>query len=717
MAVALSSSVRSILRIAPVAILLGIGSVCGSAPAMFGELSSPQYPQPYPADIQERWHLEVPHGYQIKLTFNYLEIEASPGCVYDSVSLLSEKKLLGRFCGVSPEDHSHPGVAAILAPGSRLQVVFQADESNHEPHLGFSAFYQAVGELCVTVSEGTMMVSHVKLFVKCSDTGTDRLACFVAAYIDECSSSSEADDAACSQFCLNTLGSYLCTCQHGYTLQPDQRSCILDCGSGEHTELEGFISSPGYPEPSPPHLQCVYNISVEPGFTITLNFNQNFHIEQPQSCLFHWLQVSVPGKMSRRYCGDESPGVLHTDSHFVQLMYHTDGYGRSDGWSLHYRTQRVQCPDPASISNGTVTPRFSRYFYGDYIQVRCNPGHKLMVGKREISSFKSLCQSSGEWHLELPECKIVDCGPPEPLLNGGFSFVSGEQNQYQSVVEYRCYQPYYRFKEMSGVRFMCAADRKWTTENSSGVDFPQCVAVCGMNTEDVFGVRVSAGKQANPGEIPWQLVIPEPRGGAFLISDLWALTAAHVVNGYDRMTWYGGTVNIMNKTASVLLNTSKIIIHPRYKHKHFDNDIALMKMSRRVPLGPNIRPVCLPNKSDGPLEGKTGTVSGFGIYEKSISDVLLYANVRVYSKNSCPSFNVSITENMICAGGERVDTCQGDSGGALVFPMLGQGTLEDPYTVKGIVSSGPRCRLKIYKGYYTKVQNYLDWIEETMEKN
>lgn len=55
--------------------------------------------------------------------------------------------------------------------------------------------------------------------------------------------------------------------------------------------------------------------------------------------LFIISQVSVQGKEPRKYCGVKSPGVLNTGTHFVQLEYHTDGYGQSQGWSLSYTTQ------------------------------------------------------------------------------------------------------------------------------------------------------------------------------------------------------------------------------------------------------------------------------------------------------------------------------------------------------------------------------------------
>uniref|UniRef100_A0A8C1IBC1 complement subcomponent C1r n=1 Tax=Cyprinus carpio TaxID=7962 RepID=A0A8C1IBC1_CYPCA len=671
-------------------------NVCECEPAMFGEVSSPQYPQPYPANIQKQWDLEVPQGYQLQLTFNHLDIESSPDCYYDSVTVVSDKKVLGKFCGQNSTDKFHPGDKPILAPGNRLQLVFLTDDSNHESHLGFTAFFQAVD-------------------------------------IDECSSSSVENGPPCSQICLNTLGSYLCACYHGYTLRPDQRTCVLECGGGVRSELEGTISSPGFPDTSPLDLDCIYTISVQPGFMITLNFSQNFHVDQVysqgESCLFHWLQVSVQGKEPRKYCGVKSPGVLNTGTHFVQLEYHTDGYGQSQGWSLSYTTQRVQCPHPGSIGNGTVTPKFAQYLYRDYIHVRCKPGYKIMMGEKEISSYKSICQSNGQWHLTLPECKIIDCGAPKPLMNGDFELISGENNEYLSVIEYHCNEPYYRFKDTSKATYKCAVDRKWTDVSNNDL-IPICYPVCGMNTEVSFGGRVFGGKPARSGQIPWQLFHKQlRRGGASLISDYWALTAAHVVDGLENtnMTWLGGIVNSQDRNP-VTMEANKIIIHPNYQRvpvggdrKNFNNDIALIKMSARVQLGPNIRPVCLPNIISGPvMEGKMGTVSGFGGFEQgSTSEILRYGHIQEYPSEQCVFEDYFVSENMFCAGDEvkRVDSCQGDSGGPLFFPMLGYGTKEQPYEVRGIVSWGPARCGHVSKSYYTKVQNYLGWIEETMANN
>lgn len=33
---------------------------------------------------------------------------------------------------------------------------------------------------------------------------------------------------------------------------------------------------------------------------------------------------------------------------------------------------------------------------------------------------------------------VIDCGEPEPLLNGGVTFISCSQNQHFSVIQYHC---------------------------------------------------------------------------------------------------------------------------------------------------------------------------------------------------------------------------------------------------------------------------------------
>ncbi|CAB1456327.1 unnamed protein product [Pleuronectes platessa] len=677
-------------------------------PLMHGEVQSPQYPQPYPPNLQEQWDLSVPEGYRIRITFTHMDIEASAGCYYDSLTVLYDGKVMGKFCGSeNSADGHHPGNQPILSPSNRLTLIFQTDNNNPERHqnVGFSAHYQALD-------------------------------------IDECSAPGDASGPLCSQICLNTLGSYICSCHHGYELRSDQRSCVLSCAGGIFDEPEGSLHSPGYPN-SPPHaVSCQYIISVELGFTVSLNFSDNFHIEsvdtqQGLSCLNHWLQVTVPNSDPIKLCGVKSPDLMVTNSNTVQLDYHTDDEGLSNGWSLDYSTHRVQCPFPGNVAEGRVTPILNEYLYRDYIFVRCAQGYKLMMEGQEMASFSTMCQSNGQWHLPLPECHIFDCGEPEPLLNGGVTFLSGFQNQYRSVVQYHCNEPFYSILGAVNVSFTCESDRKWRSNNDVVVR-PTCIPVCGKPTQHLIEhQRIVGGNTAPKDTIPWQVLlsIDGGRGGGMVIADRWIMTAAHVVVK-DGITALNDTVRVymgLNDAQTIVdspVNAASVHIHPDYNNPQnvdYNNDIALLKLQDPITFDPSVMPICLPAQDATYVTGMMGLVSGFGVTVtdnvRFLNNKLNYVHVPLVDQGKCTEsitsykkkrINVpSLTNNMVCAGVPEggKDSCQGDSGGPYALPDHGR------YWAAGIVSWGAGCGVKGSYGVYTRVANYLDWITKTMQEN
>nr|XP_019948213.1 PREDICTED: uncharacterized protein LOC109633063 [Paralichthys olivaceus] len=678
-----------------------------SGPLMHGEVQSPGYPQPYPPNLQEQWDLSVPEGYRIRLTFTHMDIEASAGCVYDSLTVLNNGKVLGKFCGSdNSADGHHPGNHPILSSGNRLTLIFQTDNNNPERHqnVGFSAHYQAID-------------------------------------IDECSAPEDASGPLCTQICLNTLGSYICSCRHGYELRSDQRSCVLSCGGGIFDEPEGFLFSPGYPNAPPYAVSCQYFISVEPGFTVSLNFSDNFHIEsvdtqQGPSCLHHWLQVSIPDRDHIKLCGAKSPGLLVTNSNTVKLEYYTDDQGLSNGWSLDYTTQRMQCPFPGNVAKGRVTPMLTEYFYRDYIHVRCAQGYKLMMDGQELESFSTMCQSNGQWHLRLPECHIIDCGEPEPLLNGGVTFLSGFQNQYRSVIQYHCNEPFYSLLGGMNVSSTCESDRKWRS-NHGDVVSPTCLPVCGRPTQHLSAYqRIIGGNIAPENTIPWQVLVSVNggRGGGMVIADRWIMTAAHVVvqegnsASNDTIRIYMGLTDVRTLTMSPVYAAS-VHIHPEYNNPRFieyNNDIALIRLHDPITFRASVMPICLPAQ-DTYVTGMMGVVSGFGITEidkrRILTNKLKYVHLPVVDQETCSKSvdlykqgrsNVpNLTNNMFCAGVPEggKDSCQGDSGSPYALSDNGQ------FRAAGIVSWGVDCGKQGTYGVYTKVANYVDWIEKTMQEN
>ncbi|XP_037640636.1 complement C1r-A subcomponent-like isoform X2 [Sebastes umbrosus] len=679
-------------------------------PLMHGAVQSPQYPEPYSPNLQEQWDLSVPEGYQIRLTFTHLDIEASTGCYYDVLTVLYDEKILGKFCGhENSADGHHPGNEPILSPGNRLTLTFQTDGNNPERHqnVGFSAQYQAID-------------------------------------MDECSAPEPEDGSGplCSQICLNTLGSYLCSCHHGYELRPDQRSCVLSCGGGIFDEPEGHLFSPGYPNPPPHAVSCQYIISVESGFTVALNFTDNFHIdsadtEQGPICLHHWLQVTIPDNEPMKLCGGKSPGLIVTNSNTVRLDYHTDDEGLSNGWSLDYSTYRVKCPFPGNVAKGRVTPILTEYLYRDYIFARCDQGYKLMMDGQEVEGFSTMCQSNGQWHLPLPECHIIDCGEPEPLLNGGVTFMSGFQNQYRSVVQYHCNEPFYSLLGGINVVFTCESDRKWRSSNDI-IFRPTCIPVCGKPTKLISAYeRIIGGRYAPDDTIPWQVMlsIDGSRGGGMVIGDRWIMTAAHNVM-YDGNVVPNETVRVYMGLTNVnaLMNSpvfaASIHPHPLYNnpnHVDFNHDIALIKIQDPITFNSSVMPICLTAEGATYVTGTMGLVSGFGITETNkrriLTNKMNYVLLPVVEQEACSDsitrlkkkrdYVPVLTNNMFCAGVPEggKDSCQGDNGGPYALRDDGR------FWAAGIVSWGVDCGQRGTYGVYTRVINYIDWINKTMQEN
>ncbi|XP_072536032.1 complement C1r subcomponent-like protein [Salminus brasiliensis] len=123
-------------------------SVCECKVAKYGHVQSPLYPEPYPVGLYMHWYLKVPHGYRIQLTFNHLDLEPSVNCSKDSLTVLHDREVLGKFCGRKSTFTHHTGNRPILSPGNHVCLVFETDESGPQLHHGFFVFYEAVEVDC-----------------------------------------------------------------------------------------------------------------------------------------------------------------------------------------------------------------------------------------------------------------------------------------------------------------------------------------------------------------------------------------------------------------------------------------------------------------------------------------------------------------------------------------------------------------------------------------
>uniref|UniRef100_A0A8C4WGV4 Complement C1r n=1 Tax=Gopherus evgoodei TaxID=1825980 RepID=A0A8C4WGV4_9SAUR len=650
---------------------------------LFGEITSPNYPKPYPNNNISTWDITVPKGFVVKLNFWQFDLEPSESCLYDYVKITADKKDLGRYCGqLGSATGNHPGVREFVSKGNRMRMMFHSDFSNEEngtliPYKGFLAYYQAVGEYESSTPEGPL----------------------------------------CQHLCHNYVGGYICSCRPGYQLQSDQHSCRVECSSELFTETSGYLSSPEYPLPYPAELRCNYSIRLDRGLAITLKFLEPFDIDDHQQvhCPYDQLKIQAHGREIGEFCGKVSPGSIETNSNAVDVLFFTDESGFSHGWSLECSPTGIRCPQPVPRDQFTLIKDLQPlYRFRDYFIVSCQTGYELMEVRPSFSPpFCSLLHSSF-----LLFCRIVSCGDPKNLNNGAFNYVSEHgNNNYQSVITYRCKEPYYRIVTNRG-------------------------SVCGKPDKPITGIqRIIGGSTAPPGSFPWQAKTRMVgMGGGALLGDRWILTAAHTIypKQHDSVTETDGRMSLAEvaEKMEVFLGHTEVnkihelgnhpirnvFIHRDYNpddENNFNGDIALIELRDPVPLGPDLLPVCLPDASNSTFytNGYMGYVSGFGVEKNVLADRLKYVSLPVGDQRSCKKWlqekevngkGMVFSENMFCAGSPSggKDTCQGDSGS--VFTV--QDLESERWVATGIVSWGIGCS-KSY-GFYTKVINYLDWIKE-----
>ncbi|XP_054721250.1 serine proteinase stubble-like [Uloborus diversus] len=278
-----------------------------------------------------------------------------------------------------------------------------------------------------------------------------------------------------------------------------------------------------------------------------------------------------------------------------------------------------------------------------------------------------------------------------------------------------------------GLLWSCCVPRNIVPSLINLVNEPEC------GRTHMRSGKIVGGENANFGEQPWQVAIVKQSflyrkiscGGA-LINRQWVVTAAHCVarSQTSSLKVRLGEHDIRQTTEAYAheeLAVRRKVVNPGYNPANYQHDIALLQLQRPIRFRRHVIPVCLPFFGEE-FAGQKATVTGWGRTRYGVRDspgILQKVELEVIDHTECQDWYKSIGRKetifstMVCAGYKEggKDSCQGDSGGPLTAVKNGRTVLV------GLVSWGVGCARPKLPGVYTKISEYVTWIDQVTNRN
>ncbi|CAL8103586.1 unnamed protein product [Calicophoron daubneyi] len=291
--------------------------------------------------------------------------------------------------------------------------------------------------------------------------------------------------------------------------------------------------------------------------------------------------------------------------------------------------------------------------------------------------------------------------------------------------------------------------------------FCRIVEISGSTNGTEISKRVINGRHVKAGDYPWAVSIIGVNPlfgtvtycGATVLDDRWMVTAAHCFRkGKDRsklmdpenwhvqagnpsielkpytmggeMTskWFEFLSHVVTRYEKKIWNgkLEKIVLHPKFSAGEMENDIALVRLAKKLPLGEKyITAAYLPpaeNPYDWPKVHSSCALVGWGCKsgEKFPSSEAQVISLKVIPNALCYAMYGGLValsdEHEFCASPYKSGSgiCPGDSGSGLVC-----GIDEKRYVV-GVATATHAKHPETFPGLFTRISFFTEWIKKQM---